>query len=271
MPAYDRQWINILHMTTKGNKDADNILKLCIYRNGLVGKFAFQYWGQRKEMLFALGTPYDIVVEQFKRRRGSSYGFVITVDGIDLVHKNLKDIQEGLRPQTYNHVKIFTSNPWQPSMPSNVGEVKNFQIDTGKTQGCCKIVLLWIAQSYLSMLYAGAQKSLIGKYTYKGNMNGKNYWIKSDGTAAIWYSKYYREWSIGNILSLGSKWRSIAAEHTSANCPTQNQFRWHYFNGVRWKPDLKSHIHVQCMENYSDFYNEAGTVSKIYSFDYICK
>ena len=120
MPAFDWQWINILHMTTNGDKDTDNILKLCIYRNGLLGRFAFKYWSQRKEIHFALGKTYHIMVETFKRRRGTSYGFVISIDGEEIVHKNVKQIQEGLRPQNYNQVKIFASNPWQPSLPKKV-------------------------------------------------------------------------------------------------------------------------------------------------------
>ena len=254
MPAFDWQWINILHMTTNGNKDKDNLLKLCIYRNGLLGQFAFKYWGQRKEMHFALGMTYHIVVDQFKRRRGTSYGFVISVDGVDLVHKNLKQIQDGLRPQIYNQVKIFTSNPWQPSLPSNVGAVKNFKIETGISQNCCKRVFVHIDQSFLTASLAGAQKSLVGEYTYKGTMKGMDYWTQKDKTNAIWYYSKYKEWSIGSKEYLGTNWRGIASDHTSASCPTQNTNRWYYYNGITWKPDLKSQIHVRCKDNYSDFY-----------------
>ena len=255
MPAFDWQWINILHMTTNGDKDTDNILKLCIYRNGLLGRFAFKYWSQRKEIHFALGKTYHIMVETFKRRRGTSYGFVISIDGEEIVHKNVKQIQEGLRPQIYNQVKIFASNPWQPSLPSKVGGIKNLRINAGRTQTCCKLVFVSIDNSYLTSSHAGAQKSLIGEYTYKGVVNNKSYWIKNTGRKAIWYSKY-KQWSLGSILSLGSNWRGIAAEHTSASCPTQNTNRWHYYDGVTWKSDLKRHIHVRCLENFSNFYKE---------------
>ena len=264
MPAFDWQWINILHMTTNGNKDADNIFKFSINRNGLLGRFAFKYWGQRKEIHFSLGTTYHIVVEVFKRRRGTSYGFVISVDDEEIVHKHLKYIQKGLRPQIYKQVKIFTSNPWQPSMPSKVGVVKNLKIHTGRTQTCCKMVFLRIDQTYLTNSFAGTQKNLVGEYTYKGIVNHKPYWIKNDKTNAIWYSKF-KEWSIGSILTLGTNGRGIATEHTSANCPTQNQNRWHYFNGVKWKSDLKSHIHVHCKQSFSDFYQE-NILSKGTSF-----
>ena len=252
MPAFDKQWINVLHMTTNGNKDADKIFRLCIYRNGLLGQFAFKFWGQRKEMHFALGTTYHVTVEQFKRSRGSSYGFLITVDGVDLVQKSLKAINV----QTYTHVKVFTSNPWQPTMPSKVGAVRNFKINTGRSQNCCKIVFLWIDQSYLSMLHAGAQKSLIGEYTYKGNVNGKNYWIKNDGKQAMWYFPKYNEWCVGSIQYLGTNWRGISAGQTSAKCPTQNRKRWSYFNGIGWKTELKPHIQIHCKDNFIDYHKE---------------
>ena len=132
------------------------------------------------------------------------------------------------------------------------------------------MVFLRIDQTYLTNSFAGTQKNLVGEYTYKGIVNHKPYWIKNDKTNAIWYSKF-KEWSIGSILTLGTKWRGIATEHTSANCPTQNQNRWHYFNGVKWKSDLKSHIHVHCKQSFSDFYKEnilsKGTSSFIHFHD----
>ena len=81
-----------------------------------------------------------------------------------------------------------------------------------------------------------------------------DYWIKNDKTKAIWYYAKYKEWSIGSIEYLGTQWRGVAAEHTSASCPTQNTNRWHFYDGTTWKPNLKSHIHVQCEDNFSDFY-----------------
>ena len=257
MPAYDKQWINIIHLTTKGNEDSENIFKLSMYRNGLVGKFSFNYWRKEKAVFFSLGTTYHVVIEQFKTSRGRSYSFMITVDGVDLVHKHLKDIKQGLT-QTYHHVKIFGSNPWQPTMPSKVGVVKNFKLDTGRKQRCCNIVVVRIDESYLSISHAGAQKSLVGEYTYKGIKNGHGYWIKNDGKQAIWYLPAYREWCVGSILTLGTNWRGISAGQTSAKCPTQNKRRWQYFNEVSWKTDLKHHIHIRCKQNYLDYHKDSS-------------
>ena len=79
MPAFDKEWINIFHITQNGNADKDNILKFSIFRNGLHGKFAFNYWEKKKLMNFALDTTYHVVIEQYKIR-GKKYLFVITVD-----------------------------------------------------------------------------------------------------------------------------------------------------------------------------------------------
>ena len=276
MPAYDQKWLNLIHLTTNGNAENDNIFNLCMYRNGLVGKFSFHYWTQKKEMYFALGQTYHVVIEVFKTRRGR-YGFAIILDGIDLVHKNLKDIKKGLQPQTYYHVKVYGSNPWQPTLKSSIGALKNLKLETGLKQQCCNIVVLRIAPSYLTASRAGAQKDLVGEYVYKGLKNGYGFWVSANGKQAIWYLPDYQEWCVGSILSLGTIWRGLSAGKTTAKCPTHNRQRWNYFDLDTWKTDLTNHIHLQCKENFLDYYNMIGkeyvvinlvsTVSEIYSFN----
>ena len=98
------------------------------------------------------------------------------------------------------------------------------------------------------------QKSLIGQYSYKGTRNGRGYWTKKDGTGAIWYYKEYKQWMIGDMNYLGTKWHGISAMQTSVSCPTQNIKRWSFWNGIKWKsgksPSGKSHIHLYCQENF---------------------
>ena len=57
----------------------------------------------------------------------------------------------------HNNQKQFVphskSNPWQPTLPLNVGEVKKFKIQTGISQNCCKRVFLRIDPSYLTIWY----------------------------------------------------------------------------------------------------------------------
>ena len=65
MPAFDKTWINIFHLTQNGNADKDNILKFSIFRDGITGKFEFKYWTHKKEMLFAMNTKYHMVIEVF--------------------------------------------------------------------------------------------------------------------------------------------------------------------------------------------------------------
>ena len=246
LPAFDQQWINVFHLTRNGNVDQDNIIKFNIWRDGLHGKFAFKYWGKTKLMLFALGTTYHVIIEQYKARRGKKYLFEINVDDNSLVHEFLK------QPKSHNRAKLYSSNPWERTMPSNVGMIKNLVMMTRRNTQCCRYIIIDIDESYLSSSHAKLQKSLLGKYFYSGTKNQRGYWVKSDGKTAIWYHPEFREWMSGNILNLGTKWRGISAGQTSVSCPTQNVRRWHYWNGSTWKVDLKSHIHMYCQENSVD-------------------
>ena len=260
MPAFDKTWINIFHLTQNGNADKDNILKFSIFRDGITGKFEFKYWTHKKEMLFAMNTKYHMVIELFKARRGKRYQFAITVDDDDLVHENLKDLKIGGRglPKAYRQAKLFCSNPWEKTLPSNVGVVKNFKMPTGRSKQCCNRIILVIKSSNIVV-----QKEKIGKYTYKGVRNGKGYWESEDGKSAIWYYEPYREWMVGSKCYLGTQFRGISARQTSVSCPTHNQKRWSFWNGLRWLTDRKSEINLFCIDDYSEQKQEAGSgVSK---------
>ena len=134
-------------------------------------------------------------------------------------------------------------------MKAKVGAVKNFVMTTGKSAQCCKNINIKIDDSYLSSSHAELQKSLIGSYSYKGTKNGRGYWIKADGKAAIWYYPEYKEWMAGDINYLGTKWHGISAIQTSVTCPTHNVKRWSFWNGIKWRSG-KSHIHLYCRENF---------------------
>ena len=108
-------------------------------------------------MLFTLGSSYHIVIEQFKAQRSNKYEFDITVDGEKLVHENLKDIEKGL-PKAYKKAKLFASNPWERTLPPNVGRIKNFVIPTGKHTQCCSEVAVEISS------HVKLQKNKIGMY-----------------------------------------------------------------------------------------------------------
>ena len=246
MPAFDKELLNVFHITENGNGAKDNILKLCVYRKGLHGEFSFNYWQKTKTMLFALGSTYHIVIEQYKGRRGKRYQYVITVDDDDLVNEVLKEM-----PKAHNHVKLYSSNPWEKTMTPKIGAVKNFVLTMENSTQCCKNIIIDIDASYLTSKHAKWQKSLIGQYSYKGTKNGRGYWTKKDGTAAIWYHDEYKEWMVGNINYLGSKWRGLTTAMTSVMCPSHNTRRWYYFDGTEWKADLLSHIRIHCQENLS--------------------
>ena len=78
LPKYDKVWANVFHFTKGSNSDIDNIIKVSVHRKGAIGTFGFMYWNKRKEFHFALGTTYEIVMEQYQQsRRGKRCFFDI--------------------------------------------------------------------------------------------------------------------------------------------------------------------------------------------------
>ena len=248
MPAYDKEELNIFHLTQNGNDDKDNIIKFSIFRQGSHGKFVFKYWTQTKTMLFSLGTPYHVIIEVFKSRRGKNYRIAITVDDDDLDLKidNLRHIGKGL-PKAYKSAKFYCSNPWEKTLPSKVGEVKNFLIPNGAGKKCCKEMALVINSSQAKL-----QKIRDGTYIFKGQKNGRSYWKSTDGSSAIWYYPAFKEWMIGSSLYLGTQFRGISAGLTSVTCPNQNHGKWMFWSGIHWLTDKKQQIHLFCTEDYSE-------------------
>ena len=258
MPAYDKEELNIFHLTQNGNDDKDNIIKFSIFRQGSHGKFVFKYWTQTKTMLFSLGTPYHVIIEVFKSR-GKNYRIAITVDDDDLDLKidNLRHIGKGL-PKAYKSAKFYCSNPWEKTLPSKVGVVKNFLIPNGAGKKCCKELALVINSSQAKL-----QKIRVGTYILKGQKNGRSYWKSTDGSSAIWYHPSYKEWMVGSSLYLGTQFRGIFAGLTSVSCPNQNHHRWVFWNGVYWLTDKKQQIHLFCTEDYANVDLNKAAIGKV--------
>ena len=92
-----------------------------------------------------------------------------------------------------------------------------------------------------------------GQYAYKGNRNGRGYWISADGKSAIWYYPAYSEWMIGSKSYIGTEFRGISAGQSSVLCPNQNERRWTFWTGNGWLANnRKSQIHVYCVDDYSE-------------------
>ena len=90
-----------------------------------------------------------------------------------------------------------------------------------------------------------------GQYAYKGNRNGRGYWISKDGQSAIWYYPAYSEWMIGSKSYIGTEFRGISAGQSSVLCPNQNERRWTFWTGNGWLANnRKSQIHVYCVDDY---------------------
>ena len=247
-PAYDKDGpINIFHLTQNGNDDKDNIIKFSLVRQGSHGKFIFKYWTHTKTLLFSMGTPYHVIIELYRNRRGKKYEFAINVDDDDLVNEPLKDIQQVAR--AYKFVRLYCSNPWEKTLTSKIGTVKNFVIPKGTSRQCCKRVALVIKQGGANVKL---QKDKVSKYIYKGEKNGRGYWESTDGQSAIWYYEDYREWMIGSKCYLGTKFRGISARQTSVSCPDHNHKRWSYWDGHKWLSDRNSQIDLVCIDNYAE-------------------
>ena len=266
MPAYDRHHpINIFHLTQNSNDDKDNIVKFSIIRQGSYGKFVFKYWTHTKTLLFSLGTQYHVIIELYKSRRGKTYLFSISIDDENLVHKSLKDIQQV--PKVYKHVNLYCSNPWEKSLPSKVGIVKNFILPTVKSTKCCKRIALVIESDNFEL-----QKDKSGIYRYKGVRNGKSFWESTDGRFSIWYYPASREWMIGAKCYLGTHFRGISAGQTSVTCPNQNHKRWMFWNGLKWLTDSKSSIHLFCTEDFSESQGQSSSgIKKLGLYSYECE
>ena len=92
-----------------------------------------------------------------------------------------------------------------------------------------------------------------GQYAYKGNRNGRGYWISADGKSAIWYYPAYSEWMIGSKSYIGTRFRGISAGQSSVLCPNQNERRWTFWTRNGWLANnRKSQIHVYCVDDYSE-------------------
>ena len=76
-----------------------------------------------------------------------------------------------------------------------------------------------------------AQDSRAGIYSYTGDINGRKYWLKSDGTRAIWYVPDFKDWAIGSNDNLGSKTGGIfSTGNLETQCPHDKQNNWKYYD-----------------------------------------
>ena len=80
------------------------------------------------------------------------------------------------------------------------------------------------------------QGARAGIYSYKGDINGRKYWLKSDGTQAIWYVPEFKDWVIGGNTTIGTRVRGITSH--SSTCPHDTQNIWKYYDqnydGGKW-------------------------------------
>ena len=82
-------------------------------------------------------------------------------------------------------------------------------------------------------LKGGAKKTHVliqGVYFLQSNhVNGKRYWLQSEGLHALWYVK--GNWMIGNKAKLG---KNFGRMHTKDSVGPLDASSWSYHNGVKW-------------------------------------
>ena len=89
-----------------------------------------------------------------------------------------------------------------------------------------------------------------GIYSYKGTINGRDYWVKVGGDTALWYiGPDSKEWVIGPEIKLGENWGYIfSISNLASTCPTNSKNDWQYTNG-EWI--LTDDVQLTCIGNHT--------------------
>ena len=84
----------------------------------------------------------------------------------------------------------------------------------------------------------------------EGLVNQNPYWIQQNGTSAIWYHSFFRDWIVGNEVNLGDFWGNIYAlsdQNTVAN-GSKYAPKWIDEENVNFKVIGK--LHTFCILKY---------------------
>ena len=89
-----------------------------------------------------------------------------------------------------------------------------------------------------------------GIYSYKGTINGRDYWVKvGGGDRALWYmGPDSKDWIIGKETDLGeSRGHILSSSNLASTCPTNSKNEWQYFND-EWI--LTKDVQLNCIGNH---------------------
>ena len=127
---------------------------------------------------------------------------------------------------------------------------------------CCPTINITLAGNVKNF-----QSYSEGIYSYKGTINGRDYWVKvGGGDRALWYmGPDYKDWVIGRENSLGeNRGYILSSSNLASTCPTNSKNEWEYYND-EWI--LTKDVQLNCIGNtYYSFYNLTTVKSEPYFF-----
>ena len=98
---------------------------------------------------------------------------------------------------------------------------------------CCPTVKVSLANEAQRL-----QSGRAGTYIYKGNINGRNYWVKTNNNEALWYNPKFKAWMTGLLRELGGDMSNgiyASVKDVESRCPTDDTVRWNYHDEKSWK------------------------------------
>ena len=74
-----------------------------------------------------------------------------------------------------------------------------------------------------------------GVYSLSPNLlNGKSIWLQESGSNALWYDKWYDNWKIGFVYSLGGSNCSLKSDTNTEGNPPHKVAPWKYMKNDKW-------------------------------------
>ena len=106
----------------------------------------------------------------------------------------------------------------------------------------CQVLAVSLGSEVLA--YQNGRQGLYQKYQ---KINGRASWISA--SRAIWYVPEFKDWAIGNLDNIGTKFRGIASRgdkesQSPLDIPDDH---WMYF-ATKWKSPSKSGVSIKCMD-----------------------
>ena len=103
-----------------------------------------------------------------------------------------------------------------------------------------------------------------GVYTFQGFSEGMDYWVDATGEHAIWYSWFYDEWNIGDLIDLGS---FTVAMYSSSNstlknkCPNNEGYVWGWIYDAYDSFVATNDVYIKCANenDFCTYENPCGT------------